>query len=241
MEKTTELSLSLIWKRIQWQSHKYSTFFRTWKKKTKPTRRSRRGRRRLGDDLEITEKLRKTSTTISASTTHPLLDEGHSAFPLTYLLYKDNTDYSKLLLINYSLQQVVTNNLDCSEEPHSVRINTGQTSNYNLFVESKKDKQRGVVFKNSISGTRFCIILNIIEIRIYSTTRDHNPKYSTGILIRSRQSRRTLRYFSYQELLSVTNRKKQYPECSLYSIPSCIHSFHLLETSSLFPMECNTA
>ncbi|KAM4038526.1 uncharacterized protein ACNLHF_016882 [Anomaloglossus baeobatrachus] len=241
MEKTTKLSLSLIWKRIQWQSHKCSTFFRTWKKKTKPTRRSRRGRRRLGDDLEITEKLRKTCTTISASTTHPLLDEGHSTLPITYLLHKDNTDYSKLLLVNYSLQQVVINNLVCSKEPYSVRINTEQTNNYNSFVESRKDKQRGAVVKNNISGTRFYIILNIIEIRIYSTTRDHNPKCSTGILIRSRQSRCTLRYFSYQELFSVTNRKKQYPECSLYSIPSYIHSLHLLETSSLIPMECNTA
>ncbi|KAM4043169.1 uncharacterized protein ACNLHF_013542 isoform 2-T12 [Anomaloglossus baeobatrachus] len=73
MEKTTySQSIRFLRKRVQWQP--FNLFFRTNKKKNKPTRRSRR-RRRLGDDVALTENLRNTILTFPSSIVHSLLDD----------------------------------------------------------------------------------------------------------------------------------------------------------------------
>ncbi|KAM4018728.1 uncharacterized protein ACNLHF_007966 isoform 1-T2 [Anomaloglossus baeobatrachus] len=240
MEKTTELSFSVIRKRIQWQQYEFSTFFRTWKKKTKPTRRSRRGRRRLGNDLEITEKLRKTSTTISASTAHSLLDEGHPKSPYTHLLSKDNTDNSKFFSAYSSFLQVVVNILDDLKELHIVKTFTVHADSCTSYVESKKDIKRDTITENITSRIGLYTIPVITGLRLCNTTRNHNLKCSAVVPNRPLQSNYTLRFFIHQVLPLVTIRKT-IPRVFPYSNFPCTHSFHLLDTSSLTSMECNTA
>ncbi|KAM4035231.1 uncharacterized protein ACNLHF_014388 [Anomaloglossus baeobatrachus] len=138
MEETTSLqSLSLFRQRIRRQPSKYNIFFRTKQKKTQPTRRSRRRKRRMGDDVEITENLR--NVTFSSTIVHALIAE---ALTTLYPLFQGNSAYHNTYGITNNFPDHATSDTHLGLKSTQVRILTqvfmhrSETGSYSSFIET---------------------------------------------------------------------------------------------------------
>ncbi|KAM4038246.1 uncharacterized protein ACNLHF_016542 isoform 1-T2 [Anomaloglossus baeobatrachus] len=152
MEKTTySQSIRFLRKRVQWQP--FNLFFRTNKKKNKPTRRSRR-RRRLGDDVALTENLRNTILTFPSSIVHSLLDE--DSITHCYIPILKPADASKPpMLLDKSALYVTLSTYCKPKGPRVIELSQLKRTNSNSYS-----------FASTSKGLRFAtttILLSWVE------------------------------------------------------------------------------
>ncbi|KAM4024079.1 uncharacterized protein ACNLHF_011191 isoform 1-T2 [Anomaloglossus baeobatrachus] len=153
MEKTTHSqSIRFLRERVQWQPFKL--FFRTYKKKNKPTRRSRR-RRRLGDDVALAENLKIIIFTFPPSIAHSLLDEDSITHCYTLTLKPADADKPPMP-VDINISYVIISAYDKLKGPRVAKLSQYKrtTSNNYLVANTGKDWHLATIIFIFLGGVR---------------------------------------------------------------------------------------